>query len=523
MPDRAQQYRLTLQVLRAVKRRLREVLGPDDKELATYYGEYKAELDRARTKPSSKEEAFGAARKARVALVGDFHTLEHAQKTFLRLLEEAEQKRVRPILALEMVNAGYDAPLHQYLKGRIGESEFLDKIQYFEEWGFDFTHYRAILDHARRLKLAVHGLNSPGSLDARDVFMAHRIRHLTNQYPGQPVFVLVGDMHLASNHLPKQLELQGLSPVVLFQNSDIIYLKKLKVGKEPVGWWRLAKSQYLNNNTAPQVKLQSYLTWMEHGGEALCQMHGYTGQCENEGEIELTDSVLRLAKVLRDLFAVHAEPPADFQVYEGDSLSFLEDGYFKTGPGKRYALLVKDARSLFVLKGRILYVPRLDLNRTVEETAHLMMDVWLPTGRDLEAFLGRVHYFAGGFLASKMVNPTRPAPTAAEMRKYLSGYAAMPEGKDKGKMSREATVFRWALDFIEMLVRDDPVQRKGLAGLLSADWTLIYDLSRCMGYNFANRLYVLYNDGHLSGADLKRYTFEQSDPFYLLGARLRLA
>lgn len=523
MPDREQSYRLTLQLLKAVKRRLREVLGPDDKELQVYYGDYKAELGRVRTAPSSREEFADASCKSQVTLVGDFHTLEHAQKTFLRLLEDAGSRKVRPILALEMASARYDVPLSQYLKGRIGENDFLEKIRYFEEWGFDFTHYRAILDHARGLKLAVHGLNSEGSLDARDVFMGHRLRHLVNQYPGQPVFVLVGDMHLASGHLPRRLESQGISPVVLFQNSDIVYLKKLKAKKAPVGWWRVGKGKFLHNNTAPQVKLQTYLTWMEHGGEALCQMYGYAGQSECEGEIELTDSVQRLAKVLMDLLGIHGDPPSDFQVYEGDSLSFLQDEYFKTGPGKRYALLVKDARSLFVLKGRILYVPRLDLNRTVEETTHLLMDVWLPTGKDLEAFLGRIHYFAGGFLGSKIVNQTRPAPTAADMNGYLARYAAVPPGKDRTKMSREAGVYEAALRLIEFLVKDQQVARGDIAEVLASDWDFLYDVSRCIGYNFANRLYALYDEGHLAATDLKRYAFEQNSPFYLLGARLRVA
>ena len=523
MAAQERNYRLTVQLLRSVKRRLREVLGPDDEELASYYRSYKGELAKVRTSPSSREEFAAAAVRSKVTLVGDFHTLEHAQRTFLFLLQDAEKKKCRPILGLEMVNAKFNAPLNRFVKGRIGEGEFLEEIRYFETWGFDFAHYKPILDHARHLKLAVHGLNTGGPLAERDHFMAHRIRHGLNEYPGQPIFILVGDLHVASEHLPRELDELGITPVVLFQNSEQVYLKKLKRGLEPVGFWRIGKSKFLSNNTAPQVKMQGYLTWLEHGGEALCQMYGYTGLSEAEGEIELSDTVIRYASALQDLFGLRGPLPSDFQVYQGASLSFLEDEYFSSGPGKRYATLVRDARSAFVLKGRILYVPLLDLNRTVEETTHLLMDVWLPTGRGLGAFLSRVHYFAGGFLGSKLLNPTRPAPTAHEMRRYIDAYERMKEGKDKGKLSREARVYEGALAFLRLLKCDEPVERRALSPILKADWNLVYEVSRAVGYSLAQRLYELYNAGDLSALDLRRYVFEQANAFYLLGVHFRVA
>lgn len=378
MAPQDKKYQLTLQLVKAVKRRLREVLGPDDEELSSYYRSYKEEVGKFRTSSSSREAFVSAARSSPVTLVGDFHTLEHAQGTFLGLLQDAEKKGCRPIVALEMVKAKFDTPLNRHVKGRLSEDDFLEKIRYFETWSFDFSHYKPILDHARRLKLAVHGINTDGALAARDHFMALRIRHLTNQYPGQRIFVLVGDLHLAADHLPRELGALGVSPALLFQNSEQVYLKKLKGGHDPVGWWRVGKGKFLTINTAPQVKMQSYLTWLEHGGEALCQIYGYTGLSENEGEIELTDSVARLARALLDLFGLHREVPSDFQVYEGDALGFLEDEYFVSGTGKRYAALVRDAsltlrdREVDALQDLLVLDPRVqvpDLKRQLWHTS----------------------------------------------------------------------------------------------------------------------------------------------------------
>lgn len=516
------EYRNTLRMLRAVKRQIREVLGPDDEDLSAYYRAYKEELVHCRASRTSLDLFLAEARRSPVLLMGDFHTLPHAQKFFVHILDELGKRRIRPIVVLEMVQARHDALLQRYFKGRLTRDEFLDKTAYFENWGFDFQHYRPIFDYAKTWRLTVHGLNREGALAARDRFMALRLKHLHLQYTDQPLLVLVGDLHLAAEHLPRELEREGLHPAILFQNSETVYLKKLKSGQDPVGWWRLGPGRFLNNNTAPQVKMQTYLTWTEHGGEALYQAYGYTGQREENGEIELSDGVTRLARALTDLFGLHRDPPTDFQVFEGNSLLFLEDQYFESGAGRCYARLIRDARSLFILRGRIIYVPQLDLNRTVEETLHLLMDQWLPTARGLAAFLSRAHYFASGFLGSKLVNPTRPGRTPQDFRRFLEDFRAMPDGKVKVKLSHEAKAAEQALHFLDLLKSDRPVRRGDLASVLRTDFELLFDVSRFVGYSLGEKLHELHDAGQLAASDLKRYVFDQDDPFYLLGWRIRV-
>ena len=152
---------------------------------------------------------------------------------------------------------------------------------------------------------------------------------------------------------------------------------------------------------------------------------------------------------------------------------------------------------------------------------HLLMDQWLPTGRTLGAFLARMRYFAAGFLGSKLVNPTRPPRTVREMRRSLEAYRSMREGKDQTKLARETIVHQHALAFWDILLKDEPVRTAALAPVLKADWDLIYDVSRALGYCLGQRLYELYDEGQLAASDLKRYVFEQDSPFYLLGMRLR--
>ena len=58
-------------------------------------------------------------------------------------------------------------------------------------------------------------------------------------------------------------------------------------------------------------------------------------------------------------------------------------------------------------RGNVIYIPILDVNRTVQEAAHFLMGQDLDVSPGHRAFFRRIHYFTAGFLASKMINPLR--------------------------------------------------------------------------------------------------------------------
>jgi hypothetical protein len=501
-------------LLRSIKRRIREVQGPEDDEVEAYYRPYSDFFRHRRAVPADPSAFLAECTFAPLVLVGDFHTLDQAQKTFLWILDEMGKKRIRPIVVLEMVQARYDTPLLHYIRGKIGELEFLEQTHYFENWGFDFSHYQPILAHAKRWRLAVHGLNQGQSLSYRDHFMAHRLKHLRDRYPGQPLLVLVGDLHLAPTHLPRELERIGLgSPLVLFQNSETVYMRKLRNGADPSGWFRLGGRRYLVNNTPPWVKMQTYLTWLEHGGEALCQMYGFCRRGEDPEEApDLTDTVAQYLNVLGNLFQVHPVPPPDFEVYTFRSLEFLQNPYFSRGAGRRFAALVRDGRSVYIHKHQILYVPELDLNHTVEEAMHFLMHRGFRTGSSPIAFMERIHYYASGFLASKLINPLRKTPNESQMRDFLSSFHALAREKDRIKLGRQALVFSRALEFFRLMKRPLGLVRLELEPMLLADWKTLYALSQQIGYTLGLDLYERFNRGELSALDLRRYALEQQDP-----------
>jgi hypothetical protein len=88
--------------------------------------------------------------------------------------------------------------------------------------------------------------------------------------PNAKIFVLFGDLHLASAHLPRSVErrlaAKGMKAriAVVHQNIEAVYwklAKKGQVGEQSIV--RLASGKFCILSVPPWVKLQSYLEWME--------------------------------------------------------------------------------------------------------------------------------------------------------------------------------------------------------------------------------------------------------------------
>jgi hypothetical protein len=507
----------TRRLLASIKRQIREVQGPEDPEVSTYYRPYSDELANVRTRPILEDDFLRLCAISAIVLVGDFHTLDQAQRTFLRLLEAMESLGVKPAIALEMVHAHREPALARYMKGRVKECDFLDEIGYFEHWGFDFSHYKPILDHARRLHIPVHGVNCEGALSKRDRFMADRIEALSALQKGQLLLVLVGDLHLAAPHLPAELSKRGLHPPVLFQNSETVYVRKLKRGQEPFGWWSLGRGRFLNNNTPPTVKMATYLTWLEHGSEALQLLYG---QCRSvsggaDSEVDLAETVGTYVKALKSLFDLHQKTDDDVQVFMYNNLEFLNISFFKKYPGKAYRAIILDGRAAYIHRQRTIYIPMLDVNRTVQEAMHYLMRAPLPQGKTQQAFLNRIHYFACGYLASKLINPMRHSPSLEDMAGFIRSFSWRPSEKERQKLQRQMQIYRAVLRFFRILDGRSPGLLLEWSPLLSLDRRCAFSLSEQIGRTIGDLLYGKYDEGHLSAQELKMYSFQQRNPLAL--------
>ena len=151
-------------------------------------------------------------------LIGEYHPLPGALETAGEVLEQwAATGRGPRVLALEMVYRRDQAALDALLEGRIGEREFHRRIRYREEWGYPWRPVQELLAVARRTDTRVAAIDiSPrgGATDLplRDRVAAERLLRLVAE-PGGDVHVaaVFGEAHLASGHLPAQLQRRGSS------------------------------------------------------------------------------------------------------------------------------------------------------------------------------------------------------------------------------------------------------------------------------------------------------------------------
>ncbi len=511
-------------LLKGLKRQVRDIEGPEPPDLRRYYRSYAGVLERARPEPCAKEDFISSAVMAGLALVADFHTLDQAQRQYLGVVRELCDNGHEPVLALEMVQAEHDAALAKYLACEIeDDGTFLERIGFFNRWGFDFSHYKPILAFARSRELRVHGINTDGGFKARDAFMAKRLLEIAEENAPKPVIALVGDLHLGPRHLPSELEKRGLRPAILFQNSEPVIMRRLRAGAEPFGWFRIDGGRFLVNNTAPWIKVQTNLTWLEHGGEALCAMQGYcrpraaAGEDESDGSPDLTESVHEYIRVLKDLFALSLKRDDDFQVFTMKDLDFLDAPYFRGGPGRAYAKIIQDGRALFIRRGNIIYIPMLDVNRTVQEAAHYLMGADLDVALGAEAFFHRLHYFASGFVASKLINPMRHCRTRDQMRRAREDYARLGTRKECAYAQRHLSVLKGTLDFLDSIEAARGCSRLSQMEMnryLDLDGATLFELSEQIGFQLGEGLFSSYDKGELSGEDLKHYIFTQHAPFH---------
>ncbi|MEJ2369213.1 MAG: hypothetical protein P8Z49_12955 [Acidobacteriota bacterium] len=327
----------------------------------------------------------------------------------------------------------------------------------------------------------------------------------------------MGDVHLAPSHLPKQIKKHGRDVVILFQNSETVIMRRLRSGNNPFGWYKLGSGRFLVNNTPPWVKMQTYLSWLEHGGEALCAMQGFCLSRNDTGDTpDLTETVYAYTRMLKDLFQLYLRPDDTFQVYTMTDLGFLDQPYFRRRPGNVYARIIREGRSLFIPHGNVIYIPLLDLNRTVEESLHYLMGTALDVSPEPKSFFSRIHYYASGFAASKLINPTRAARTRQAMQATMEEIHFVRRKKEREYLQFLLGIYKSTLDFLQITDNGKTVSelpRLQLQRFLEKDSETHFALSQQIGYQVGEALYGAYNAGELSGVDLKHYIFSQGDPF----------
>jgi Haem-binding uptake, Tiki superfamily, ChaN len=210
---------------------------------------------------------------ANLIWVGDYHALAKSQIYVVDLLKEVAQKKGHVAVAVEPVFARSQEILDEWMAGRISEQEFLDRIHYYEEWGCDWTGYKAIFETARELGVRVYGIDCHPRSDMRrigrrDLGVARRIVRLMQHDPSQTLIVVFGESHLAQNHLPHRVRTilgrKGikLSELLILQNIDALYWKLQESGRVDARAVRVHETCYCVFNATPIEKYESFRQYL---------------------------------------------------------------------------------------------------------------------------------------------------------------------------------------------------------------------------------------------------------------------
>ncbi len=419
-------FQIRFDLYQHVQARVNQRMGREPKDLIQYRKTFEKQFVKKWTLASAEELIFKI-EQVDIVFLADFHALQQSQKTHLRILKKVNSKRPM-ILAVECIEAKYQKYLDDFMMGKLSEIAFLRKVRWQENWGFPWENYRPIFTWARQKKIAVYGVNKKAEkvsqMPLRDRFASLRIRSLQKNHPGSQVFVIFGDLHLAPEHLPKQVLIRGQKYLCVLQNSEKIYFQALKKnGKNTAEIVRLNKNYYCVLNIPPWVKWQNYLMFLEK-----------TYDQNLDENLDLTDHVVTYAKTLSKELDLKVSL-SDLSVYTAADSGFWEN-IQRTCTKKEADWVAKliDEESVFYLPAtRGGYLPRASVNQAVS----LAMEYLLFKSARLESNLLEIpehliHWIwvnGWSYFGSKVINPKRKTDTLSDIKNRLTS--------PKGNLERE--------------------------------------------------------------------------------------
>ncbi len=452
------QRRHLLNIQRAFYERLQKYadrfLGQLNPKIKRYVTEYQRNYARFQ-RVSSKEELVKEILSSHLVVCGDYHTLSQAQRTVLRLLRETvvhARKQKRPlILALEAIDAGFETALAQFVSGKLSEKGLRKAVGFEERWGFSWDSYSEFFRYAKAQGIRIVGINTVAtgkrSLEKRDAFAANLLVKLTEAEPDAIVFVVIGDLHLASPRLPKEISLAlkkaslKRKTLVVLQNEERFFWKLAAQGREQkVDVVKVKDGVFCVMSTPPWVKLRSQIDWAFTQREAEAPDWGE--------EVDYSDELVEFLEAIGTYFGFPKKLPSNYRLMTvGDaSLSLLfgrGKESFTAREKKLMAIYCATFESVFVPKRNVLFLNRMSLNQLAGLASRLWHtelsgfdSVFQSPRQDFYAF---VWVEALGFMGSKLLNHKRKTDGPQDWKRLVAAH------KEEGIRSDKRLVASWAL------------------------------------------------------------------------------
>jgi len=449
------------------------------------------------------EEMIKAILRSDVIYVGDYHTCNQSQRSFLRILKAVVKRDKDFMIGMELLHKRHQPVLDKFLSGRISEATFLKRIRLQEHWVFDlWESFKPLFDfcryHGIRM-LAIDAAPVNSDVRTRDAAAAGLMVEAMAQDSGKRLFVFIGDLHIAPKHLPedmrRELTLRDMQKehLILFQNSESIYWKLAEKGlDDSVEVVRLADGNYCRMHTPPVVCQRSYLNWLEH----------------EEGEIDYADaksSFLEIVDRLCEFLKIRLGKARDeVEVFTCGDLSFLkalrDSGRFAKEEMDTIKRQILASESYYIAKTKFVYLANLSINHAAEEAAHFIKSVCSGAEEPrviVDAFYANILHEALGFFGSKIVNHKRKCFHEKDFANLLAYFQTV-------KVPSERML---EYETAHLVTEYKRLERKGKhlenTEIFRSRMDLFLSLTHALGYMLGDRLYYGLMNGKIKKADIK--------------------
>ncbi len=478
--------------------------GRSHATIASYAARFNECLPKTSTRVAN-EAVLAAALSTDLVLFGDFHTLPQSQLAFLELLKRAYRHNAGRSLcvALEIFAASDQPHIDDYISGRMPEEYFLKRTDYHNKWGFPWENYRPIVDFCAQNKIPIIGINchtdSQNRLAKRDSFAAEIIGAAKKKSPETLVLCLIGEYHLADQHLPQALKDHSIVRIV--NNIDDYSLSSFDEPLSNFETLKLRDDFFCILNTAPWLKWQSLAMWEELHGAGEHGFYGSTNEAYTEQEYDVEYQLLFILKAMNEFLGLGiASSDLSFDIYmkpDRATLSYLRSKFGLS----RQNLTIAERR---LYQDGLCYIPRtkaillreFSMHHLLEAAGFILLDCLQKNQANQNGFSQRVHYQVCGALCGLIMNPRRDLHSLGQVEDAL---LLLQRKRLLGESRKYREAYKMVRDF----------HRYGFDGLVKVtksteecDRDSNFLLSRILGETIAHQIFktVLGSDA----AELKK-------------------
>jgi uncharacterized iron-regulated protein len=384
-----------------------------------------------------------------IILYGDFHTLRQSQRGLLRILRAVFERPLKDksaVIALEAFRTKDQKHIDAYLRGTLDEQQFLRKTEYHKNWGFPWPNFKMLFDFAREQGLAVIGINSDQTgkdgLRKRDDFSAKILLDRQTKHPNEMIFCLIGEHHLADEHLPRSIEKiaaassKSINILRIMTNIDRFFFD-LPYDKPLITteYLKLKPDVYCVMNSPPWMKWQSYIMWEELRGLSDCMDPEDNDGTESEFDLHAEQTYdidyhfLAISKSLVEFLGTRVSEAAltRFAIYSNLFSQESEEINLRVGKASSTVEKILERANIdgvyFISDSNVVLLNHLSLNNLAEAAGqfiHRVLGDFSDTvGDNEEQFLRRILKAAVGMAASKMLNPKRKCLNFEHFQQFL--------------------------------------------------------------------------------------------------------